>query len=428
MISFRRSLIVNSGGNTFILSDANIVETEVVSCFKRVRVISKKQRIKRIPGPFSSYASMPQEFVLSPQEKLDVEGRTARRAFEEKSSLLGFGHPDTHSSLTTLAWCLRNRNKFAAAEDLFRSSYNTRKEYLITKDPLGLQRIIMNLMTVMADQNKTSEIDELRREAASLFKSNMDPQAAESLLKGLQGLQIYHNGERQKNATSIQYKSFDSNWRPWKEGGTIAATPREASSDKPEDLEDDSTTLGFKWQCSYPLCSEMFLTSQKLQAHRRIYHLETLLHSCGYCSRSFEMILDRDEHEKLHMFGHLKKTLSIKWRRRGKASERDIAKEVETEEDKEHYEEKKTRLARESIWNQNLQDPSNRELKFYCHICVTRLFLDYTLVNAHIQRLKVDWRFQCESCGERFPTQARRDKYVLWKDEALATPSPERHI
>src|SRR5437016_2929588 len=139
------------------LSESNFEETDDVMSFKRVRVISKKDRIKHVPGPFASYTTTSGTSILNPQAKQQVEEREKRKLFEERAALLGLDHPDTLHSLNALAWCLRTQRKFAAAEDLFRVALTAGKDNLVTEDPEALQVIIGNLMTVLIDQNKVLE-------------------------------------------------------------------------------------------------------------------------------------------------------------------------------------------------------------------------------------------------------------------------------
>ncbi|KAH9212127.1 hypothetical protein DL95DRAFT_464179 [Leptodontidium sp. 2 PMI_412] len=113
-----------------------------VSHFKRVRVISSKRRIKHIPGPFLTHARSTTESVLSPRAKMEAQEQTLQKSFERKAAVLGLKHKDTRSSLAAFAWCLRKQRKFAAAEDLFRASYDANYEELVVKDPWALQDMI----------------------------------------------------------------------------------------------------------------------------------------------------------------------------------------------------------------------------------------------------------------------------------------------
>jgi tetratricopeptide (TPR) repeat protein len=178
------------------LSESNVEETDDITSFKRVRVISKKNRIKHVLGPFSSHTTTSGDSILNPQAKQQAEERAVRKLFEERATLHGLDHPDTLSSLNTLALCLRNQRKFAAAEDLFRAGLDARKYTLITEDPEALSVMMGNLMTVLVDQNKVLEADELWQMATTVFKSNLDVERAEALLQRLEVLYIFRNKQR----------------------------------------------------------------------------------------------------------------------------------------------------------------------------------------------------------------------------------------
>src|ERR1700730_14694771 len=61
------------------LSESNIEEMDDVTSFKRVRVISKKDRIKHVPGPFASYTTTSGTSILNPQARLQAEEREKRK-------------------------------------------------------------------------------------------------------------------------------------------------------------------------------------------------------------------------------------------------------------------------------------------------------------------------------------------------------------
>jgi Ankyrin repeats (3 copies) len=178
------------------LSESNIEETDDVTSFKRVRVISKKDRVKHVPGPFASYITTSGTSILNPRARQQAEEREKRKLFEERAALLGLDHPDTLSSLNALAWCLRTQRKFAAAEDLFRAAFTARKDNLVTEDPEALQVIIGNLMTVLIDQNKALEVDEMWQRVKAMFRSNLEQERADTVL---QHLQVLHGSQIRRN-------------------------------------------------------------------------------------------------------------------------------------------------------------------------------------------------------------------------------------
>jgi hypothetical protein len=174
------------------LGETDIEDTEDVAYFKRVRIISKKERIKHAPGPFAGHNVGTSESILDPKAKQEAEEREARAVFEKKAATLGLDHSETIESLNTLAWCLRNRRKFAEAEKLFRAAFTALKDTLILDDPDTLQVLARNLMTVLIDQNKRSETGEIWQITKGLFKSNLPEDRASVLIERLKLVYVFH--------------------------------------------------------------------------------------------------------------------------------------------------------------------------------------------------------------------------------------------
>lgn len=195
-----------------------------VSYFKRVRVISSKTRIKHIPGPFLTHARSTTEYVLSPRAKLEAQEQTLRKSFEENAAVLGLKHKDTRSSLVAFAWCLRNQRKFAAAEDLFRASYDANYEEVVVKDPWALQDMISSLLTVLADQNKSSEMDELRQVTNAMFRSNLEPEVANLLLYQLYTGLVSRDGVVNQRSLLSPPDSLNMTSKVGTEGNTGSST------------------------------------------------------------------------------------------------------------------------------------------------------------------------------------------------------------
>ena len=163
------------------LDDSELEDASDPSLFKRVRLISKRDRVRRVAGPFSQSSSGLGHSAMDAKAKQKAEERKAQEKFNSLSAHLGLDHPETLASLNNLAFCLRNQRKFTLAEGLFRSAYEVHKNVMIIDDPDALQRIISNIMLVLVDQNKRMELQEVWQRTKSLYEANLEPQKAEEL-------------------------------------------------------------------------------------------------------------------------------------------------------------------------------------------------------------------------------------------------------
>jgi len=108
---------------------------------------------------------------MDPRAELEEKERKLRRLFELQCALHGLSYPDTISSLKSLAVCLRNRRKFAPAEDLFRAAFAACKDRLFIHDIKALQSMILDMITVLVSQNKVLKAADLRQTMLVIFDS-----------------------------------------------------------------------------------------------------------------------------------------------------------------------------------------------------------------------------------------------------------------
>ncbi|KAF4636663.1 hypothetical protein G7Y89_g1430 [Cudoniella acicularis] len=174
------------------LSETELEDTQDVSFFKRVRVVSKRQRIKYVPGPFARHNAVAGDSILDPKAKQKAEAREARKLFEDTAARLGMNHTNTIGKLNALALCLRNQRRFKEAEDLLRAAFTSSRDILISEDPTTLQLIASNLMTVLVDQDKTVESGEIWNITKTLLRSNLPDDLANELIGKLKLVQVFH--------------------------------------------------------------------------------------------------------------------------------------------------------------------------------------------------------------------------------------------
>src|SRR5213078_2283362 len=94
-------------------------ETEDVTAFKRIRVVSRskaKKPTERLPDLL---------FLDAPahsQEEYQEMERSAQMQLAETQVALGLDHAETISSMNELAWLSRCQRRFSEAENLLRSA------------------------------------------------------------------------------------------------------------------------------------------------------------------------------------------------------------------------------------------------------------------------------------------------------------------
>jgi hypothetical protein len=161
------------------------LEEDDVSQFKRVWFISKRRKLKNIAGPFL-YSQNMDASVLDPTETQEVEEERAWQQLDELKSSLGTLHVDTLSRIEHLARILRNRKKYLPAEKLLRNTISAGEEFLIAEKPEILLAMLHSLMTVLVDQCKFGEADELWVQSIEMFQERLGSDFTKALREGFE--------------------------------------------------------------------------------------------------------------------------------------------------------------------------------------------------------------------------------------------------
>ena len=149
-----------------------------MALFKRVRVVSKKDRIKMPSGPFSNPRVVIDFMNSTISQQREREESKAWEKFRLAKNKEGSLHPTTLSSLQSLVMGLRNWGKPSVAEKILSDELKLHKEVLIYKDPRSLTALLGALMAVFVDQRKQDEAEQLWQSSLALFEekfSSNDP-------------------------------------------------------------------------------------------------------------------------------------------------------------------------------------------------------------------------------------------------------------
>ncbi|KAJ3573297.1 hypothetical protein NPX13_g4754 [Xylaria arbuscula] len=118
--------------------------------------------------------------VLQDQGKYNEAEQLNRQVLEERERVLGEQHPDTLTSLSSLAFTLRCEEKFEEAETLNRQALEGREKILGSHHPDTLTSV-NNLSLVLLDQQKYAEAERLSRHAVQGYRTELGAQHPHTL-------------------------------------------------------------------------------------------------------------------------------------------------------------------------------------------------------------------------------------------------------
>lgn len=185
--------------------DSTDLAEDDISQFKRIRVVSKKNRIKHVPGPFS-YQSTGEGSVMNPTQRQEADERKAWQELDALKASLGNSHPDTLLCFDSLARRLRNWGKYWTAEELLREALTSGEDMLLAHSPETLQLIFVGLMTVLVDQQKLDAAEELWQKSVETFRFRVGEDSANVLIGRFQ---TAHTFRRPSRAAVQEMTSFD---------------------------------------------------------------------------------------------------------------------------------------------------------------------------------------------------------------------------
>jgi ribosomal protein S7 len=158
------------------------LEEDDLSQFKRIRLVSTEKR-KKI-GPFLSYPVGGATFNAGQQQKRDEQ--TAWDGFHALQASMGNTHPDTLTYLHSFTRFLRNWGKYQTAEMIIRDALKSGESELLAHRPEVLQLMLSGLMTVLVDQQKLVEAEDLWNTSIETFRNKLGEDSANVLEKQFQ--------------------------------------------------------------------------------------------------------------------------------------------------------------------------------------------------------------------------------------------------
>jgi tetratricopeptide (TPR) repeat protein len=87
--------------------------------------------------------------------------------------VLGKEHPDTLTSMNNLATVLRDQGKYEQAEEMYRHALRLRQTVLGKEHPSTLTRM-SNLASVLRDQDKYEQAEETLRQVLTACKKTLE--------------------------------------------------------------------------------------------------------------------------------------------------------------------------------------------------------------------------------------------------------------
>ena len=158
------------------------LEEDDLSQFKRIRLVSKEKRKKT--SPFLSYPVGGATFNTAQQQKRDEQ--TAWDKFHALQASLGNTHPETLTYLHTFTRSLRNWGKYQTAEMIIRNALKSGESELLAHRPEVLQLMLSGLMTILVDQQKLVEADDLWDTWIEIFRTKLGEDSANVVEKQFQ--------------------------------------------------------------------------------------------------------------------------------------------------------------------------------------------------------------------------------------------------
>jgi hypothetical protein len=157
-----------------------------IAHFKRIHLITTKERVRFIPGPFRQVQISGKDLPLAAAEKYEEEVSKAWEAFRTHEKSTGLSHPDTLISLRDLAQILRNVGKCSAAEEILQTTLKELESLLVEKNPESLRFLMTSLMMALVDQKKLDAAEELWMRAVALFSKRVSAEENDALIRAFE--------------------------------------------------------------------------------------------------------------------------------------------------------------------------------------------------------------------------------------------------
>lgn len=215
-----------------------------IAHFKRIRLITSKERVRFIPGPFRQVQIFGRDLSSAAEEQYKAEESSAWVKFRTLERTLGPSHPDTLVSIQNLTRILRNIGRSSAAEDLLQKTLKEEEAKLIDQQPGSLRILMTSLMISLVDQKKLEAAEELWTRAAALFTSNASAEENDALIEAFKlahpfrrtsPLEATDSGGPQMPSLEGQVSKISSIWSsdPWPREAYSPQSPNSANSPKP---------------------------------------------------------------------------------------------------------------------------------------------------------------------------------------------------
>jgi hypothetical protein len=166
--------------------DATELAEDDIAHFKRVRLITSKERVRFVPGPFRQIQIAGKDLTLAAAEKYKVEESGAWEAFRMAQKTLGSSHANTITNLSNLARILRNVGKSQEAEGILQKTLKEETSTLMQKDPASLGLLMSNLMVALVAQKKVDAAEELWSSSTALFSAKASADETNSLIRAFE--------------------------------------------------------------------------------------------------------------------------------------------------------------------------------------------------------------------------------------------------
>ena len=160
--------------------DSTELEEDDLSQFKRIRLVRKERRVKGVSNPFLQHP-IGSKSALDPADRQQKDEEMALDELRALQVSLGDVHPQTLTRLHSYARSLRNWGKYQTAEMIIRDALQSGEAELLAHRPEILQLMLSGLMTVLVDQQKLVEAEELWHTWVETFRIKLGEDSAKVL-------------------------------------------------------------------------------------------------------------------------------------------------------------------------------------------------------------------------------------------------------
>ncbi|KAH8819392.1 hypothetical protein F5884DRAFT_10370 [Xylogone sp. PMI_703] len=176
------------------LESTDLAEDDIAH-FKRIRLVTSKERVKHAPGPFQHSKTFDTDLSLLAMERSKEDEAKAWEEFKVKETTFGSSHPNTLASLKNLTQTLRNVGKSSVVEEILQKIIQAEESKLIFRDPGSLRLLMSNLMTALIDQNKLDAAEDLWSRATVMFSSQTSIEQQDALLRDFRQVHPFRKGQ-----------------------------------------------------------------------------------------------------------------------------------------------------------------------------------------------------------------------------------------